>query len=110
VNNRLAKVLELEAVDLERINPASARAVRSHLLKYMSEPDYNAMWAAQDGLCAICRLECSKSLAVDHDHKTGKIRGLLCKKCNMALGLLKDDIQLMSRAIEYLTSNNDSEC
>ena len=102
MNKRLAKVLEIEVVDLERINPASARAMRSHLLKYMPESDYNAMWAAQDGKCAICRQPCIKALSVDHCHKTGRIRGLLCMRCNMALGLFKDDTAMMKRAIDYL--------
>ena len=102
MNDRLAKVLDLEVVDIERSNPAAARAVRSHVLKYMSESSYNAMWLAQDGKCAICRLVCIKSLAVDHCHKTGKIRGLLCMRCNTALGMFKDDPSLLLRAIEYL--------
>ena len=46
-----------------------------------------------------------KRLYVDHCHKTGKIRGLLCNSCNTALGLLKDDISLFKRSIDYLNKN-----
>jgi len=54
--------------------------------------------------CYICGREESenKRLAIDHCHETGDIRGLLCSKCNKALGLLGDDIDTLKRAIEYL--------
>ncbi len=71
--------------------------------------DYERMHAEQSGLCAICRLaEAVKirgkliKLAVDHCHDTGKVRGLLCVNCNKALGHFKDDVELMSKAIQYL--------
>lgn len=65
------------------------------------------MHKAQDGKCLICSDEVSymnHRLAVDHDHKTGKIRGLLCKGCNVGIGNLKDNAQLCRRAAEYLES------
>lgn len=54
--------------------------------------------------CAICNSEETRDgkLAIDHCHSTGKFRGMLCHKCNMALGLFGDDIEVMSNAIEYL--------
>ena len=106
MNHRLARALAIEASEIERTNPASARAMRSHILKYMPEHDYNALWTAQDGKCAICRQVCIKALALDHCHKTGRIRGLLCMRCNTALGLLKDDQGLLSKAIEYLQKDD----
>ena len=67
---------------------------------------YNAVLAEQGGVCAICRkFEVTKRtnrLVVDHDHATGKIRGLLCHRCNCGLGYLKDDPVLIERAGEYL--------
>lgn len=69
--------------------------------------EYVAMNDAQGGRCAICdRRESSlpKSLAVDHDHTNGKVRGLLCDDCNLALGRLRDDPKLLLRAAEYLTA------
>lgn len=73
--------------------------------------DYNKLVIEQNDLCKICsKKETKKSrtdgnicrLALDHCHKTGKIRGLLCHHCNAAIGHLKDDINLLQKAIEYL--------
>jgi hypothetical protein len=66
---------------------------------------YNKMFSEQRGCCAICGVhqsEFDKSLAIDHDHVTGKVRGLLCILCNTALGKFKDDKNLLSAAIRYL--------
>jgi hypothetical protein len=64
---------------------------------------YLEMLAGQNGLCAICcRPPGKKSLAPDHDHQTGKVRALLCSKCNCGLGCLNDDSGLLRRAAEYL--------
>lgn len=64
---------------------------------------------AQNHKCAICEEEgfmmnnrVKSPLNVDHDHKTGKIRGMLCHNCNRALGLLKDDPNLLRKAADYL--------
>lgn len=54
-----------------------------------------------EGLCNICKIVLSKP-CIDHDHKTGKIRGVLCPNCNAALGLFKDDPTLLKEAIKYL--------
>ena len=62
---------------------------------------YVAMSEAQDNKCAICGA-ISDSLCVDHDHKTAKIRGLLCNRCNTALRMLGDDIETIRKAEEYL--------
>lgn len=69
----------------------------------LSEVDYMEKIAEQDNLCAICRRKDEgRVLCVDHDHKTGKVRGLLCTNCNIGLGNLKDDIQVLEAAIGYL--------
>jgi len=68
--------------------------------------DYKKMLEGQNGKCAICGAIESHSkghrLAVDHDHETGKIRGLLCHNCNVGLGNFKDSPDLIRSAIEYL--------
>lgn len=66
---------------------------------------YLAMLAMHDGVCAICRKECDVvgSLAIDHDHKTGRVRGLLCNHCNTGLGKFRDDPTLLGNAITYLS-------
>jgi len=70
----------------------------------VSEEDYNAMVLLQNNLCAICNKPSHRTLHLDHDHKTGKVRGLLCYACNTGIGLLKDDINYLANAIKYLTS------
>ena len=66
--------------------------------------EYEDLLEAQNGLCAICKEKClsGRRLAVDHDHVTGKVRGLLCLNCNTLLGKAHDDIDLLKRAVEYL--------
>jgi hypothetical protein len=59
----------------------------------------------QGGKCAVCgklNNEGRRRLAVDHDHKTGKVRGLLCGNCNTALGLVKEDPEILSLLADYL--------
>lgn len=70
---------------------------------------YQETLLKQNGVCAICKQpEVAKikgkviSMPIDHDHKTGKVRGLLCSKCNRGLGLFKDDIEILNSAIQYL--------
>jgi hypothetical protein len=64
------------------------------------------MLLAQNGVCAACFKTCSikKNLAVDHDHKTGKVRGLLCQNCNVALGHARENPDVLRRLAEYLTN------
>ena len=59
------------------------------------------MYAECGGKCNICSKP-EDTLCVDHCHKTGKIRGLLCFDCNTGLGKLGDDVQSIQRAIDYL--------
>ena len=67
--------------------------------------EYQAIFEAQRGLCAICGVhqnEISQALSVDHCHESGKVRGLLCGKCNVGLGQFNDDIEGLEAAITYL--------
>lgn len=73
----------------------------------------NEMFNKQDGLCAICGKPPKTILTqfhIDHDHMTGRIRGLLCVKCNMGLGLFKDNLRLLEKAKEYLNANRNDVC
>lgn len=73
----------------------------------MTLEDYVRLGVRQKWRCRICdrsREELQQDLVVDHNHKTGKVRGLLCKGCNQALGLLHDEVEWIQRAIDYLTS------
>jgi hypothetical protein len=84
-----------------------ARALRESF--NLSLDQYAEMLKAQGGVCAIChqpethkRNGKLKALAVDHNHKNGAIRGLLCSDCNTGIGKLKDDVKILQSAIHYL--------
>lgn len=65
--------------------------------------EYQKLLKKQRGVCWICKKKPGrKRLAVDHDHKTGKVRGLLCAHCNQGLGLFNDSIKLLKQALRYL--------
>lgn len=83
-----------------------AAAVRAHKLRgYGLTPEaYDTLLHSQGGGCAICG-EAEKDgwdLAVDHCHRAGHVRGLLCRRCNVALGLLRDRPDLLRTAADYL--------
>jgi hypothetical protein len=80
----------------------------------MTKEQFEEKAAAQGGLCKIChepepghRNGVRKALAVDHDHVTLKFRGLLCSRCNTALGLLKENVGLIEELISYIQKNRD---
>jgi hypothetical protein len=68
------------------------------------EKERKSLEHVQRGICAICRRrqQGHKKLALDHDHKTGETRGLLCFNCNTGLGSFADDPRRLAAAIEYL--------
>lgn len=101
---------------------ARRRKTRYNLYKHkelvnsydLSLIDYNKMLAAQNYVCAICGkpektihhvTNEPKALAVDHCHKTGKVRGLLCQRCNRVLGKVRDSIDLLDKMKVYLNGN-----
>ncbi len=91
----------------KRSPEAEKRLREQHVFKVfgLSVDGYNEMFATQKGMCAICgthQSELKKLFAVDHDHETGNVRGLLCQKCNTAIAFLKDDAEIMENAIVYL--------
>ncbi len=113
---------------LEPVERVGNYKPRHRLSRYgMTQAEYDAIFEAQGGVCAICKKPESRkpggghpqlgkgvrivgqtpestTLAVDHDHETMKIRGLLCHGCNIALGHFKDDPALLRAAIDYLAS------
>jgi len=82
------------------------RAKSNQLMKKfgITLDDYTGILKFQGGRCAICRSTRSgvRKFHVDHDHQTGKIRGLLCHLCNAGLGCLRDSPKILSAAIGYL--------
>lgn len=74
--------------------------------------EYTKIMIEQNGVCAICGSSGGDSrggrLHVDHNHNTGKVRGLLCGNCNKAIGYLKDNVELLAKAIVYLEKEKGS--
>ena len=70
----------------------------------MTIPQYDAMYRDQNGVCAICQgfNVAGRRLAVDHNHATGVVRGLLCNTCNTSLGTAKESVDLLKKMIAYL--------
>jgi Recombination endonuclease VII len=68
----------------------------------LSLEQFDALFVRQGGVCAICHRRPKGDLCVDHCHRTGRVRGLLCRSCNMVLGLYRDDPNLMRAATAYL--------
>lgn len=98
----VCKYCEAKRVKLGRVH-------RKYLLKKIygiTIEQHDAMLAQQGGVCAICKTPPEQStkgaLAVDHDHRTGQVRGLLCGNCNAALGHFKDNPHLCKVGAEYL--------
>jgi hypothetical protein len=100
-----------------RLDPArrtleKERRARIRLLcRYgLTGEQYDALLAAQSGGCAICSTtagtKSNPTLHVDHDHRTGKVRGLLCQNCNTAIGAFQDDPALLRRASAYLETHS----
>ena len=104
--NNPKKIKETE----ERYRKSHPEQIKKRHRKYILKKkygitieEYNKMLEKQAGVCAICHEEKDETLAVDHDHKTGKIRGLLCFHCNHVVGFAKDNIEILNNVIEYLT-------
>lgn len=87
------------------------QSVIRHLKRYgLTLEAYDSMVQSQNGKCAVCRKESSgqqKRLHVDHNHTTGKIRGLLCSVCNTVLGLVKENTAVLAAATKYLRRYNE---
>lgn len=84
-------------------------SARKHTLRRygLTIADYEKMHRNQSGRCAVCETDSpgysrGTSFAVDHNHKTGAVRDLLCRKCNTALGQVDDDILLLEKLIAYI--------
>lgn len=80
---------------------------RDYSLRYrygMTSEGFESMFDSQGRKCALCRSDKtdSKNFVVDHCHETGRIRGILCSSCNRALGIFKDSVVMLKKAIEYL--------
>jgi hypothetical protein len=91
-----------EADKKYRINNPDANKKKLAKLYGLTVEQYKEVLSRNNGLCCICNTEPATRL--DHCHSTGKVRGGLCNKHNMALGLFSDDIQYLQNAVEYLSN------
>lgn len=110
---RCCKECDLKRLkESHKANPSNQR-IRDYKKRFgdtFTLPMFKQMEKEQNNLCAICFREerahhqsgTLKKLAVDHDHMTGKIRGLLCSACNTAIGKLRDNVEVLKSAINYL--------
>lgn len=89
------------AKEIRKKRKESGKTAATWLLyKYGLTAEDTKRLYAEYPVCAICNAECD--LVVDHCHKTGEVRGRLCRKCNLALGNFKDSVLLLESALEYL--------
>jgi transposase len=93
----------------ERDEARAATMQRNLWKNYKMTPtEFNELWDAQSGRCSICSVDmvprgrAKNSVAVDHNHENGAVRGLLCRSCNVGIGYLQDDPDLLIAAAEYL--------
>ena len=112
---RLSEFLEesgLDLVDVYKSGCWSDLVRRAGLAKYGLTPEtYTETYESQQGLCAIChKPEIAKRrivLAVDHDHRTGKVRELLCQKCNRLLSMVDDSVEFLNAYVAYLEKHRN---
>ena len=98
--------IKAKSAETYSLNPDRHRWSRLKNQYNISEEQYNNLFVSQNESCAICykhQSQLNQKLSVDHCHATGKVRGLLCKHCNHALGKFEDNIQTLQSAIKYLT-------
>lgn len=98
----------------DKAKEANRQRSRKHILKSygMTEEEFDTLLSSQNSQCKICktdliptgtREELVKIACVDHCHNTGKVRGILCRKCNSGIGYFKDNPDLVGQAVSYLS-------
>lgn len=90
----------VHCMSLREIAPETRKGYWLKAKYGLSLAEYDTILANQNHECAICGSK--EKLHVDHNHETGKIRGMLCHSCNVSLGHFRDDVNVLRRAIEYL--------
>jgi hypothetical protein len=101
----LAKRREWYRKNVEKLRLQS-RVSRLQRRFGMTLDEYEAMLEAQDRRCGACRRDFDRTPSVDHDHATGQVRGLLCNRCNVAIGFAEDDPERLEAAANYLRRVN----
>lgn len=93
-------------VQRKRLVKAGAHERRVQKVYGLKPGQYGEIYLFQKGVCAICRRAtgATRNLSVDHDHRNGQVRGLLCRPCNDLLGHLRDDVEAARRIYGYLVA------
>lgn len=95
----------------EQISPNSHKNSYYKWKHGVTKSQYDSMFERQGGVCAVCRNKETglngkrtgiKALCIDHDHKTGAVRELLCNRCNTALGSLREDLNIITNLVDYI--------
>ena len=121
INNR-EKCRAYSANYKSKLSPERRKEVKKYQLRHdlfklygITQEDYDALLEKQHGVCAICHKpskpggkRSASRLHVDHDHETGRVRGLLCNRCNLGIGHLHDSPVLLLSALKYLNGTPDS--
>lgn len=108
-NGRQSRCRQCRSDAYRALKASDHRFLQTQLLKSrfgITRDDWEVMVAEQGGRCAICGQIPHRTLAVDHDHVTGKIRGLLCDSCNNGLGRFRDDPIALRTAAQYLEEHS----
>lgn len=111
--NRDALIAKNKAWKAKNPEKRHASALRAALRRYgMTPEEFAAMLKAQDGRCAVCGVtkpngaKRQRRMFVDHDHETGKVRGLLCHGCNSARGLVRENPAVLRELARYIETHN----
>jgi hypothetical protein len=115
-NNNLPQEVKGRLIEEEKLRTLAKREISLRYKYGISVEQYLVMFNSQGSVCAICKKSETaldsytgevKNLAVDHNHETGKVRGLLCSACNRGLGYFKENIEALYSGIEYLLHYRD---
>ena len=103
--HRLVNKPNRQRYDKQRVRRPHVRHATVIRRYGITQADFNHMRIAQHNRCAICREVFTKTPRVDHNHDSGKVRGLLCGPCNIGIGLLKDSAVRLRMALRYLEAH-----
>jgi len=106
MNPKHLKNSSLSAAKFRKKNPRSARSFQLKGLYGITIEDYDQMYAEQRGCCKICG-EHHDKLYIDHCHTTDKVRGLLCPCCNAFIGMAKENVEILTNAIQYIKRHSN---
>ncbi len=108
INRRMQMKIQRDSVKHTEKFKRQMRSNELHCTYGITLQDYEMISKSQNHLCAICGIpqsEQRRRMSIDHDHKTGKIRALLCSNCNVGIGNFKESPEILNKAIHYLNEH-----